>query len=432
MLKNIKSSFFIKFLFSNLKHGKKLAIIKYCKSLQDIMYINLIDYKIFKGNCIIYETKTKGKEYNYKGLLEYDGEYLNGKKNGKGKEYIPVNTLIYEGEYLDGKRNGKGKEYHITGELIFEGEYLNGEKNGKGKEYHLNGKTLFEGEFKKGKRWNGIQYDEKTSKQYELKDGKGFMQEYDYGGRQILIKKEYLNFEGEFLNGIRNGKGKEYDYENRLIFEGEYLNGKRWNGEMYDRNHNLISELKDGNGFVKEWNYFSEIFEGDYLHGERNGNGKEFGNNSIVDYEGEYLNDKRNGKGKEYDYNGRLIFEGEYLDGNRNGKGKEFNYKNELMFEGEYSYNWRRRGKDYVNWRIEFEGEYLFNKKWTGKGYDENGNVDYELIDGNGTIKEYDDKGSLKYEGQYLNGKRNGMGKEYGYGGKLKYQGEFLNGKRKK
>ena len=37
-------------------------------------------------------------------------------------------TLIYEGEYLNGKKNGKGKEYNDDGDLIFEGEFLNGKK----------------------------------------------------------------------------------------------------------------------------------------------------------------------------------------------------------------------------------------------------------------------------------------------------------------
>ena len=32
--------------------------------------------------------------------------------------------LIFEGEYLNGKRNGKGKEYYDNDKLIFEGEYL--------------------------------------------------------------------------------------------------------------------------------------------------------------------------------------------------------------------------------------------------------------------------------------------------------------------
>ena len=45
------------------------------------------------------------------------------------------------------------------------------------------------------------------------------------------INKEYINgyliFEGEYLNGQRNGKGKEYDKNRKLLFEGEYLNGER-------------------------------------------------------------------------------------------------------------------------------------------------------------------------------------------------------------
>ena len=35
-----------------------------------------------------------------------------------------------------------------------------------------------------------------------------------------------LEFEGEYSNGKRNGKGKDY-YDGILIYEGEYLNGKR-------------------------------------------------------------------------------------------------------------------------------------------------------------------------------------------------------------
>ena len=36
-----------------------------------------------------------------------------------------------------------------------------------------------------------------------------------------------LEYEGECMDGKRNGKGKEYRNGN-LEFEGEYLNGKRW------------------------------------------------------------------------------------------------------------------------------------------------------------------------------------------------------------
>ena len=36
--------------------------------------------------------------------------------------------LLFEGEYLNGKKNGKGKEYDYYGELVYEGKYLNGER----------------------------------------------------------------------------------------------------------------------------------------------------------------------------------------------------------------------------------------------------------------------------------------------------------------
>ena len=38
-----------------------------------------------------------------------------------------------------------------------------------------------------------------------------------------------------------------------LIFESEYYKGKRWNGKGYDANGNVVYELKDGKGYVKEY-----------------------------------------------------------------------------------------------------------------------------------------------------------------------------------
>ena len=63
-------------------------------------------------------------------------------------------------------------------------------------------------------------------------------------------------------------------------------------------------------------------------------------------------------------------------------------------------------------------------------GYDKHGNIIYELINGNGKVKEYWDNDELKFEGEYLNGEINGKGKEYFEYGNLKYEGEYLNGKR--
>ena len=139
MLNNIKSKYFIRQIFSLLDVKKLLQLVAYNKELQNLMDIKLICYKVFNG------------------------KYFLGDKNVYGKEFSRSNNkLIYEGEYLNGKRNGKGKEYDKNGKLIFEGEYKEGKRNGEGKEimYCLyNREYIFQGEYLQGKRWNGYGYD---------------------------------------------------------------------------------------------------------------------------------------------------------------------------------------------------------------------------------------------------------------------------------
>ena len=140
-----------------------------------------------------------------------------------------------------------------------------------------------------------------------------------------------------------------------LKFEGEYLYGKRWKGKYYDGLNNIVSELVNGKGLIKE-----------------------FDKNDILSSEGNYVNGEKNGAIKDYNYyNSKLEFEGEYLNGKRNGKGKAYDNYGELKFEGEYLYDYRIRGRGYINNRLEYEGEYLYEKKWNGKGYDKKGNVIY-------------------------------------------------------
>ena len=107
-------------------------------------------YQNFYG---IYESNGIGKEYHgYFDRLIFEGEYLNGERNGKGKVYWNDGELRFEGEYLKGKRNGKGKEYDYNGDLLFVGEYLNGLRNGKGKEYYKEGNIIFKGIYLNGKK----------------------------------------------------------------------------------------------------------------------------------------------------------------------------------------------------------------------------------------------------------------------------------------
>ena len=166
MIANIKSKYIIKRIFCLLKETKKLKIINHNKNLQNKIDVNLIDYKIIFGKYIKYEEDGSVKEFNIiNDKLLFEGEYLNGKRNGKGKEYDD-GYLIFDGEYLNGKRTGKGKEYNNNGRLQYVGEYLNGERNGKGKEYYYDDWIRFDGEYLNGKQWNGYGYDINKNKIY--------------------------------------------------------------------------------------------------------------------------------------------------------------------------------------------------------------------------------------------------------------------------
>ena len=76
-----------------------------------------------------------------------------------------------------------------------------------------------------------------------------------YFQKIIWLHRHKKKFKGVYLNGKRNGSGKEYNEDGKLIFKGEYLKGKR------------------------------------------NGKGKEYYNDGQLKFEGEYLNGLRNGKG---------------------------------------------------------------------------------------------------------------------------------------
>ena len=60
----------------------------------------------------------------------------------------------------------------------------------------------------------------------------------------------YFIYKGDYLNGEKNGKGKEYDAYDRLIFEGDYLNGVR-------------------NGKGKVYYCVRLLFEGECLNGRK-------------------------------------------------------------------------------------------------------------------------------------------------------------------
>ena len=206
---NIKSRYILKKIFSSLDESLELEIIIYNKQLQKQLNINIEDYKNVVGKYRKIEKNGEGKEYTIDGnILVFEGWYNKGKKNGIGIEYYQNGKIKFEGEYLQGKKlNGKG--YDENGNLIFRLE------NGQVTEYYYEIKYKFEGEYYNGRRWNGRGYEYNGFQDFEIKNGIGKGKLYDY----------YCNllFEGEFINGKKNGKGKEYNPARKLLIYEENL-----------------------------------------------------------------------------------------------------------------------------------------------------------------------------------------------------------------
>ena len=196
------------------------------------------------------------------------------------KEELKLKIIKYN-KKLQNKINISLNHYKI-----FSGKYISIETENKIKEYNsINDVLIFEGGYLNGQ-----------------KNGKG--REYYYGE---------LIFEGEYKNGKKNGEGKEY-YLDKLIFEGEYLNGKKWNGigystmskkskifKVYNKfkiehikdklNYNDLKELKEGKELTKEqMGLIKDVFEDDFINSKvyeiKEGKGliKEYFDNKLTYY----------------------------------------------------------------------------------------------------------------------------------------------------
>ena len=93
-----------------------------------------------------------------------------------------------------------------------------------------------------------------------------------------FFKDGKINFEGEYKNGERNGKGKQYKENfkpkhHSLLYEGEFLNGKyHGQGKLYHIGPCIYEgEFFNGhllNGKAKWHTMRGEDFEGEYLNGK--------------------------------------------------------------------------------------------------------------------------------------------------------------------
>ncbi|MBE6901472.1 MAG: hypothetical protein E7478_03275 [Ruminococcaceae bacterium] len=123
-------------------------------------------------------------------------------------------------------------------------------------------------------------------------------------------------YEGELVNGIREGRGTMY-FKSGNIYKGEWHNGLMHGfGEfIYKSGEHYVGDFINGKfGGQGRFTYPNGIiYDGSFLNGKREGDGT-LTEADGTRYEGNWINDKLNGMGTKYHKDGS-IFRGMYSNG---------------------------------------------------------------------------------------------------------------------
>lgn len=223
------------------------------------------------------------------------------------------------------------------------------------------------------------------------------------------IPRDSYGYAGEKVDGMRHGKGSEYNSKGQIKYEGSWVKGIRsGSGKIYSRNGvvGYEGELLDGkkHGVGSEYDeQGTKVYEGPFLNGMRHGqSGKLFDEDGILRFHGSFFNGRKYGTGHSYCVNRKgtelcyiglwsstqclipdiILYHGEHIDGHPHGTGVEYEHSAGRKVEDE-----DLKKHDVLH----FKGEFRI------------GRVNYG-------------QGDIVYEGEFKNGKRHGKGFEYPLG----------------
>ena len=109
----------------------------------DNVYNNSKNHQSLKKNIWKDFRQRKIEKIFFEDGRYYIGQVKNGLFDGKGIIYYKDGNIQYDGDFIEGKREGNGKRYHINGSYYI-GEYKNGKRHGKGTYFKYNGRIFSE------------------------------------------------------------------------------------------------------------------------------------------------------------------------------------------------------------------------------------------------------------------------------------------------
>eukprot|EP00029_Vermamoeba_vermiformis_P007734 TRINITY_DN342_c0_g1_i1.p1 TRINITY_DN342_c0_g1~~TRINITY_DN342_c0_g1_i1.p1 ORF type:complete len:1124 (-),score=402.12 TRINITY_DN342_c0_g1_i1:1319-4690(-) len=348
----------------------------------------------------------KGK-YTYPGGSIYDGDWIDGHRQGLGTFSQCGN--IYTGEWVNDKRNGKGRLIFANG-YEYDGTWKDDMPNGKGTMLTPDNGAKYEGDWKDGKRHgtghlvfpNGDVYD-------------GEFADDGISGRGKLTCSSGMVYEGEFKDDMFHGIGKLIlpSKTAQLAYEGGFKQG-----------------LKHGRGVLKYPH--GAVYEGEWQEDMRHGKGvmKEKDNST---YEGDWANDMYDGQGVKNYPNGSR-YNGHWSRGVKKGQG-QFIYSNGTRYDGNWADDMRQGVGGFVDCDgSTYQGEWAADRR-EGKGvmtYSSGARYDgywhFDKFHKTGTFTGGAEDLISKYEGEWQNGRMHGKGTLHFTNGDV-FKGSFKDNK---
>ena len=212
------------YFFTNIHQEYNIYFIKH--------WTQTINFKLWYNShdkTIAFRSKYSSNIHKVNIIYEdgssYEGGMQFGKRNGEGT--LTLLNGRYYGRFVDGLYQGRGKLVDENGNE-YNGTFRKGKKCGGGCIRYANG-DAYDGEFKED-LFDGTGY-------YKYKKGGSIGGEFKNGllnGKAVVVKvddegKIIKVFKGEFVNGVKHGKGEVLDEKGNVIEEEEWVDGEKIN-----------------------------------------------------------------------------------------------------------------------------------------------------------------------------------------------------------
>ena len=173
------------------------------------------------------------------------------------------------------------------------------------------------------------------------------------------------------------------------------------------------------------------MYEGKLEDGLLENQGKEYDRNGVLSYDGNFLHGERSGQGIAY-HNGLISYKGNFEGGVASGNGISYNSDGEMTYQGEFAEGVPEgTGKAYKDGRMIYQGGFSAGK-YSGQGtlYPDIGEqIDATFLGGepDGVVT-WSRNGQNYYQGEWDNDRPEGYGTLYSKSGKTIYQGQMTGG----